>query len=358
LAATENSVNVVFAQLAIDVGAEHIVKAAHDMGITTPLDAVPAITLGSEEATPLDMATAYATLANEGVRCEPFAVQRIEVRRETVYKHRAKPFCEQVVSPEIAHLVTAMLERATCCGTGYRALLGTGHPQAGKTGTASDNTNAWYVGYIRQVSTAVWVGHVRGQIPMDDDYYGGPVYGGTFPADIWHDYMVNVVQRFGYQDFPAPPPPEYGTVPGVVGMMEGEAQETLAEANFTPRVEVTKGAEPAGTVIGQSPGGGARIELGGLVTISVSDGTGPPKQRVPNVIGMPQDVAWSKLHALGFRVDVDKVEVSHRSQDGRVVTQAPQGGAKVKEHALIVISVGKFKPGGGGDGGGGDGDGD
>jgi penicillin-binding protein 1A len=361
-AATENSVNVVFAQLAVDVGAEHIVKAAHDMGITTPLDAVPAITLGSEEATPLDMATAYATLANEGVRCEPFAVQRIEVRRQTVYKHRAKPFCEHVVSPEIANLVTAMLERATCCGTGYRALLGTGHPQAGKTGTASDNTNAWYVGYIRQVSTAVWVGHVRGQIPMDDDYYGGPVYGGTFPADIWHDYMVNVVQRFPYQDFPAPPPPEYGTVPGVVGMMEGEAQETLAEANFTPRVEVTKGAEPAGTVIGQSPGGGARIELGGLVTISVSDGTGPPKQRVPNVIGLTRDVAWSKLHARGFRVDVDRVEVSDRSQDDRVVAQAPQGGAKVKEGATIVISVGKFKPGGGGGdgggGGGGDGDGD
>jgi serine/threonine-protein kinase len=198
---------------------------------------------------------------------------------------------------------------------------------------------------------------------MDDDYYGGPVYGGTFPADIWHDYMLNVVQRFPYQDFPAPPPPDYGTVPGVVGMMEGEAQATLAEANFTPRVEVTKGSEPAGTVIGQSPGGGARIELGGLVTISVSDGTGPPQQRVPNVIGLIRDVAWSKLHAMGFRVDVDRVEVSDRSQDDRVVAQAPQGGAKVKEGAMIVISVGQFKPGGdgggdGGGGGGGDGDGD
>jgi beta-lactam-binding protein with PASTA domain len=144
-------------------------------------------------------------------------------------------------------------------------------------------------------------------------------------------------------------------------MMEGEAQETLAEANFTPRVEVTKGSEPAGTVIGQSPGGGATIELGGLVTISVSDGTGPPKRGIPNVIGLTRDVAWSKLHAMGFRVDVNRVEVSDRSQDDRVIAQAPQGGAKVKEGATIVISVGKFKPGGGGDGGGGgggDGDGD
>ncbi|MBI4260895.1 MAG: hypothetical protein HY658_10055, partial [Actinobacteria bacterium] len=243
--ATQYSVNVVFAQLALDIGPESIVDAAQDMGITTPLDAVPAITLGSEEATPLDMASAYGTLANSGVHCDPFAVQRIEHGRQVLYKHKAKPNCQQVVDAPIAHQVTAMLERSACCGTGGRAWQ-TIRPMAGKTGTSPDYTNAWFVGYTRYLSTAVWVGHVKGLVPMKYDYYGGPVFGGTFPAAIWHDFMVQVVDSFPFEDFPAPPPPEYGTIPDVLGLLEEEAAETLAEANFTPIVEEIKGAEPVG----------------------------------------------------------------------------------------------------------------
>jgi penicillin-binding protein 1A len=338
--ATQYSINVIFAQLAMDVGPENIVKAARDMGITTPLDAVPAITLGSEEATPLDMAAAYATLANDGVRCETFAVQRIESREGLVYKHRPGPNCQQVIAPEIAHQVTAMLERATCCGTGSAAVIG--RPQAGKTGTQVDNTNAWYVGYIRQLSTAVWVGYARGLIPMTNVHGEGPVFGGDFPARIWHDFMVRIVDPFPVEDFPDPPPPQFGDVPGVIGLLQGDAEITLAEANFTPIAQTVRGAEPAGTVIGQSPGAGARIELGAAVHIQVSDGQGPPKRRVPLVVGFTLDQAIITLQQQGFVVDMFQVEVPDPALHGIVLDQVPAGG-KAKEGSTVAITVGVFR---------------
>lgn len=337
--ATQYSINVVFAQLALDVGPEEIVKAARDLGITTPLDAVPAITLGSEEATPLDMAAAYATLANDGVRCETYAVQRIESREGLTYKHRLRPNCSQVISPEIAHQVTAMLELATCCGTGSAAVIG--RPQAGKTGTASDYTNAWYVGYIPQLSTAVWVGHARGQVVMDS-VHGERVFGGTFPARIWHDYMVRIVDAFPVVDFPDPPPPEFGSVPGVLGLVQEEAETTLAEANFTPIAETVRGAEPAGTVIGQQPGAGSRIELGSAVRIQVSDGQGPPEQQVPYVIGLSFDDAIVALQRRGFVVGIVEVRVPDPALHGLVLDQAPAGG-KAEEGSTVTITVGQFR---------------
>jgi Membrane carboxypeptidase (penicillin-binding protein) len=125
--ATQDSVNVVFAQLALDVGPEHIVDVAHRMGITVPLDAVPSITLGVEEVPVMDMAAAFGTLANDGKRCNAWAVRRVEFAnvpqdapkaQRVLYQH--EPECEQVIKPEIAHLVTAMLQRVVCCGTGHR----------------------------------------------------------------------------------------------------------------------------------------------------------------------------------------------------------------------------------------------
>ena len=156
------------------------------MGVGAPLDAVPAITLGVEEVSTLDMATGYATLANDGIHCESFAVARVEQPAEgggweTMYRH--KPKCEQVIEPDVAHLVTAMLQRVVCCGTGTAADDGMGRPVAGKTGTAQDYTNVYFAGYIPQVATAVWVGFPTGQIPMDS-YYGGSVFGGSLAAPI------------------------------------------------------------------------------------------------------------------------------------------------------------------------------
>ena len=201
--ATKDSINVVFAQLILEVGPDKVVKAAHDMGIASELPAVPSLTLGTADVTPIEMAAAYQTLANDGKHCESYAVSKVVDADGVVYRH--KPVCKQVVAPEIAHLVTAMLQGVVSGGTGTAAALGS-WPVAGKTGTTQDYTNAWFVGYTRQVSTAVWVGFPGTPDPLSL-YFGGSVFGGTLAAPIWHDYMLRVMAGMPAEGFPAPPPP-------------------------------------------------------------------------------------------------------------------------------------------------------
>jgi penicillin-binding protein 1A len=361
--ATQNSVNVVFAQLALDVGPEHIVDAAHRMGITVALDPVPSITLGVEEVPTMDMAAAFATLANDGKRCNSWAVRRVEFANvpkdapkdeRVLYQH--EPECEQVIKPEIAHLVTAMLQRVVCCGTGTAANIG--RPVAGKTGTAQDYTNVYFAGYTPQVSTAVWVGFANGQIPMDS-YYGGSVFGGTVAAPIWHDFMVKAMAGFPVEGFEAPPPPESGPVPDVVGLPIEEAERKLAHANFTPIREVVQSFEPAGTVLTQTPGGGARLQLGSAVTLGVSDGKGEPVV-IPRLTGLTEAQAVHRLEQLGLVAAIEHVQVEDGHLDGIVVDQIPIGdGSKVVDvGATVTIYVGAFEGNGNGNGGGhGNGDG-
>ena len=361
-AATQNSVNVVFAQLALDVGPEAIVDAAHRMGITVGLDAVPAITLGVEEVPVMDMAAAYATLANDGVRCDAWAVRKVEFAgvpktapkgQRLLYQH--EPRCKQVIAPEIAHLVTAMLQRVVCCGTGRAALL-PGRPVAGKTGTAQDYTNVYFAGYTPQVSTAVWVGFSEGQKPMDS-YYGTSVFGGTVAAPIWQDFMARAMVGFPVEGFEAPPPPESGGVPDVVGLKLEEAEHILVEANFTPTSEMVLSSEPKGTVLTQAPGGGTRARLGSAVNLTVSDGQGEPVV-VPRVTGLRQSQAIDELAKVDLFAAVELVPVNREDLDGVVIDQIPIGdGSKlVDPGTTVTLFVGAFD-GGGDDGGGGPGNG-
>jgi penicillin-binding protein 1A len=353
--ATQNSVNVVFAQLALDVGPENIVETAHLMGITSALDAVPSITLGVEEVSTLDMASAYGTLANDGIHCKPFAVARVEQpvdepgESAILYKHHAQ--CKQVLDPDIAHLVTAMLQRVVTGGTGTAAAIG--RPVAGKTGTAQDYTNVYFAGYTPQLATAVWVGFPYGQIPMDS-YYGGSVFGGTVAAPIWHNFMIKAMQGYPVEGFESAPAPERGQIPDVVGMHSEEAQAALVEANFTPIVEKVVSFESTNTVLSQSPGGGASAVLGSAVAIQVSNGKGEPVV-VPRVTGLSKVQAVNALTEAGLVAAIEFVPVDDRALEGIVVSQIPIGdGSKtVDAGATVIIQVGQFDPGGGngGDGG-------
>jgi penicillin-binding protein 1A len=349
--ATQNSINVVFAQLAVDVGAENIVEAAHQMGITAPLDAVPSITLGVEEVSTLDMASAYATLANDGVHCEPFAVARVEYltgppKDRLLYRH--KPACEQAIDEDIAHLVTAMLQRVVTSGTGRAAAL-PGRPVAGKTGTAQDYTNVYFAGYTPQVSTAVWVGFPFGQIPMDS-YYGSSVFGGTVAAPIWHDFMIRAMAGYPVESFEGAPAPKSGTVPDVVGLTEEEATQILVEANFTPVVEEVDSFEEKGLVIGQSPGGGSSLTLGGAVTLQVSTGKGEPVV-VPRVVGLGKVAAVQVLADAGLVAVVQFQDVDDPDLVNKVISQVPIGNKQVAEGSTVTIVVGQLAPDTGNDGG-------
>lgn len=200
--ATLRSDNTVYAQMALDVGAEHIVDVAHRMGITSELNADPAIALGGLRTgvSPLEMASAYATLANGGEHVEPTIILRVKDANGQVL-WEANPKRTQAISAAVAYEVTRILEMNIQRGTGTRADID--RPAAGKTGTATDWHDAWFCGYTPHLSTAVWVGHPEAQISMDN-VHGIKVTGGSFPAIIWRKFMYTADRDYPEEDFRKP----------------------------------------------------------------------------------------------------------------------------------------------------------
>ncbi|MEA2556155.1 MAG: penicillin-binding protein, partial [Actinomycetota bacterium] len=270
--AIAESINVVFAQLALQVGPDAIVTAANDMGITSTLAAVPSITLGTNSVSPLDMASAYQTFANDGIHCEPFAVTRILNSDGVLYRHKRD--CSAVLKPDTAHLITAMLH-GVVVGNGTAASsgadLGGRWPVSGKTGTTQEYKDAWFIGYTKQVSTSVWVGFPSTESSMAS-YFGTGVFGGSLAAPIWASYMYRVMNGMPSLGFPAAPTPKRANVPNVVGKTQAQAEAVLRKAHFVPLVQTIDDAAPKGTVVSQSPSGGSSVELGTSVTINVSTG--------------------------------------------------------------------------------------
>jgi penicillin-binding protein 1A len=199
--ATANSVNTIFAQLVTEVGPPAVVRMAHRLGIESNLKPVCSITLGTQAVSPLEMTTAYATLANRGVRHDPQAVESVRTATGSVVPYPvSKPAV--AVSQDIADEVTSALEAVTEKGTGTGAAID--RPIAGKTGTAERFVDAWFCGYVPQLATCVWVGYPHRERPMNYVEGYAPVYGGTIPASIWHDFMSGALVRTPVQDFASP----------------------------------------------------------------------------------------------------------------------------------------------------------
>jgi penicillin-binding protein 1A len=180
--ATWDSVNVIFAQLDLDVGPESVTETAKQMGIESPLESVPAEAIGglSIGVTPLEMADAYATLANGGIHHDATAVSRVEFPNGKVDEFDTDAG-DRVLTPGQAWDVTQLLEGVITQGTGAGyTYMGCGS-EAGKTGTSEGESDAWFVGYTPMYSTAVWVGHPQSR---EATGFGGPTAG-----PIWRAYM-------------------------------------------------------------------------------------------------------------------------------------------------------------------------
>ena len=202
--ATTVSDNTVFAQLADDEGYGKLDATAHAMGITSPLDGFPSEVIGGLKdcCTMLEMADAYATLANGGSHVPPTILSKVVFANGKVV-NLGNPPHTRVFSDGEAYAATQVLKTVITEGTGTNANYGC--PAAGKTGTAENQDNAWFVGYTPKFSTAVWVGYPQGNIPMGESGFGG-----TLAAPIWHDYMERASD--GYcGDFPQPTDPFVGT---------------------------------------------------------------------------------------------------------------------------------------------------
>jgi penicillin-binding protein 1A len=205
--ATLRSDNAVYAQLTLDVTPEKVAEVARRMGVRSPLDVggtyVPSIGLGSIAVSPLDLASAYATLAAGGVYAEPMAIRKVILPDGTVDTESGwgKPKRRRAISEGTAAIVTRILEQNVQSGTGTRAALG--RPAAGKTGTNEEHADAWFAGYTPELATTVWVGYTAGEIPMEN-VHGIAVTGGSFPAEIWRLFMSAALERREVVPFPEP----------------------------------------------------------------------------------------------------------------------------------------------------------
>jgi membrane peptidoglycan carboxypeptidase len=308
--AVAGSVNTWFAQLAVRVGPENALEVARRMGITNvpPRGSkayaswnVCSLVLGVKEVSVLDMAGAFGVLANKGVRCAPYSITKVMApgQRKPLIENR--PDCKRVISERISTRTVAMLRGVITGGTGRRASLGA-RPVAGKTGSAQDNLSAFFSGFTPQLSTSVWVGFRARRVPMRTQFYGTPVYGGTFPALIFHDFMAAALEGQPIVGFPAAPPPPKPpeqkeppeapkppkppnpgrgappttrqpgrpdvVVPGVVGLPAGAARSVLTRSGLSAGMAYSQYAQP-GRVAAQSPGPGSRLPRGSYITLVV-----------------------------------------------------------------------------------------
>jgi penicillin-binding protein 1A len=201
--ATLESDNTVFAQLTLDTGPQNVADMAYKLGIRqTKLDVVPAMGLGSDVVTPIEMASAYATLAAGGIYSQPLAILKVVLPDGTVDRSAGwgRPKRERVIPDWVAYEVTKVLESNMTSGTATGAYFG--RIAAGKTGTTEDHADGWLCGYTPQLATAVWVGYSDAERPVY--VHGVAIAGGNIPASIWHDFMSGALANAPTRDFATP----------------------------------------------------------------------------------------------------------------------------------------------------------
>ena len=277
--ATVTSDNTVFAQLDLDVGPANVAATAKSMGIATKLDGIPAEGIGGLRigVSPLEMADAYATLADGGIHRNPIAIRKVVFPSGRVDRpERADP--KRVISPAVAYEVTRLLHDNITGGTGTAAYTGCAG-QAGKTGTTDSYTDAWFAGYQPNLATVVWVGYPQSNDISMTSVHGITVFGGTFPAEIWNSVYSN--GGVPCEDFTAPAQrvvwaPFFGqfTAPGaeqglrpLEGSRRGERRrrargwrlQRLRPERLRPRRRAATGSPPTAT-----PGSGGSAQPGAV----------------------------------------------------------------------------------------------
>jgi penicillin-binding protein 1A len=400
--ATIHSVNIAYVNLEkaigegdIYLGARRVVGTAVRMGIRcctgttspgTPLRAVPSAVLGTNEVNTLEMASAYGTLADGGAHVEPTPVVSVTTPDGKVL-YQAHPNPHQVVNPAIVTVADGILQKVVLYGTGTAANIG--RPQIGKTGTAENYSDAWFVGAVPQLVAAVWVGFPQGQVSMSyPNTRISPVYGGTWPAEIWRAFMVNATRNLPVRRFPTSsvryvtlridttqgclanpytPPPDIDvqtyiagtephlkvckqptsyqllTVPSVIGMKEGPATGLLRSGGFNVTVRYAPSVQPAGIVFSQEPAAGEQALQTSTVTISVSRQVATAA--VPDVVGLTKGAGAAALRNSGFAPFVqeqpqcDPNETSCDYRRGLVWAQSPSAGASVPTGSTVTIAV-------------------
>ncbi len=236
------SSNCGFLRLGQVAGIQPVIDTATAMGITTELEPVASLPLGSEEVHPIDMASAYGVMATGGIRYEPYFIERIVDRRGNVlYRHELSG--RRVVSERSACWATDVLENNVVNGTGRRAQL-PAQAAAGKTGTTEESADAWFVGFTPHLATAVWLGNPNENIPMRR------VTGSSYPAVAWGRFMTGFHQGRDVVDFPrCPSEPRTGDLIELEGVFTVGAPCEAPAAADAPEPDVDGDSVPAAITV-------------------------------------------------------------------------------------------------------------
>jgi membrane peptidoglycan carboxypeptidase len=250
--ATADSINTVYAQVVARLGAANLDATAEAMGIR-PSElpaAYPSQVLGTADVSPLEMAAAYATFADNGVYHAPLLITRVTTANGTVLPLPVQPQSRVVLTPAQDAQETYVLQQVVLRGTGTAA-GNVGSPVAGKTGTTDNSTDAWFIGYTPKLTTAIWMGYASGSKPMLDFRGFSSIQGGTVPAELWHNYMAAVLSAYpAYQgQFPAvysfngltltPPPASTLEFPEGLGTTTTTTPSTTTTTTTVPRSTTT-----------------------------------------------------------------------------------------------------------------------
>jgi penicillin-binding protein 1A len=244
--ATWSSVNTVYAQVALDVGADAIARLGERMGIASELEPNPSIVLGAEEVTPLDLAAAYNTLASGGVARQPRTISRVESKGDVLFESGVKG--RRALPKDVAWTTVDVLRGVIESGTGVAAQID--RPAAGKTGTTQNAADAWFAGFTPDLTTVAWMGYRNSNRPI-----AGSPTGGGFPAELWAEYMREALRYTEPRDFPAPtgdyevfddaaPEPEVAPEPEPEPVEE-PVEEQPSEPAPAPEPEPTQPPAPA-----------------------------------------------------------------------------------------------------------------
>ena len=375
--------NSIFAQLTRLVGPGNVAKTAHQLGLTRHLNPYFAIGLGADDVSPLEMARAFSTFANNGRRVDgsvfgnrPRAIARINNGTDKLIDDN-RPVYHAALSRDQDALLTSMLEGVIRAGTGKRAAL-PDRVAAGKTGTTENYGDAWFVGYTPQLATAVWVGYPNQLRPMLTEYHGEAVAGGTFPAEIWRVFTQLALAGTTPESFPPPSSP-YSTskrvvwrdgrlqldnglcretalvsyfsgrgptrtanckrnevaIPRVVGMTLARAKLRLAGQPLTANIvfKPARAKQRIDLVLDQFPRRG-RASSWDTVTLVLAK---PLHGVVPRVVGLSLPQARARLRARGL---VPGIARFADGRAGRVVAQMPVPGVAAAPHMKVRLIVG------------------
>ena len=205
--ATGQSVNTVYAELNILADPKNTMKAAQDAGVRSKLEPNMANVLGTDYVTVMDMASAFATIAAQGVRADPYIVKEIRFQDESVPTIAVEPTTQQVFDKDLMADVIDAMTYPVEGGTARYVGRNLGRPAAGKTGTSESFRSAWFDGYVPQLQAAVGLyrsGKDGEELQMENLPNAGDITGGTYPARIWTAYMEKALEGTPVEQFPKP----------------------------------------------------------------------------------------------------------------------------------------------------------